>query len=422
MTASPQQHLTLYDLQHMVRSSLEERFALPVWISAEISELKVNYSRHCYINLVEKGTADGVPRAEARAVIWRSHFSKISAYFTAQTGAALAAGIRILAKVLVSYHEVYGFSLQITDIDPAYTMGEVERRRRETIRQLQQEGVWDMNRELPLPRLVRRIAVISSASAAGYRDFMREIGGSGYDISTELFEAVMQGAAAEESVIAALERIAAREEEFDAVAIIRGGGSASDLSAFDSYRMAAHVAQFPLPVFAGIGHDKDTSVVDMVAHTSLKTPTAVAASFVERMDSEQAWIEASAERLRQMTADRLHDEHLTLERRSAELHRATISTTITAAARLDSMAERLRDYTLQLLTARRRQLQAAEEITRSRSVDNILRLGFSVVRIGGKAVTSAGAICPGTRLDIELSDGRLQAEVTAAGKPNLQRE
>ncbi|MBP3456082.1 MAG: exodeoxyribonuclease VII large subunit [Alistipes sp.] len=422
MTASPQQHLTLYDLQRMVRSSLEERFALPVWISAEISELKVNYSGHCYINLVEKGAADGVPRAEARAVIWRNHFSKISAYFTAQTGAALAAGIRILAKVLVSYHEVYGFSLQITDIDPAYTMGEVERRRRETIRQLQQEGVWDMNRELPLPRLVRRIAVISSASAAGYRDFMREIGSSDYDISTELFEAVMQGAAAEESVIAALERIAAREEEFDAVAVIRGGGSASDLSAFDSYRMAAHAAQFPLPVFAGIGHDKDTSVVDMVAHTSLKTPTAVAASFVERMDSEQAWIEAAAERLRQMTADRLHDEHLTLERRSAELHRATISTTIAAAARLDSMAERLRDYTLQLLTARRRRLQAAEEITRSRSVDNILRLGFSVVRIGGKAVASAGAICPGTRLDIELSDGRLQAEVTAAGKPNLQRE
>lgn len=414
MTTSPQQHLTLYDLQRMVRSSLEERFALPVWISAEISELKVNYSGHCYINLVEKGAADGVPRAEARAVIWRNHFSKISAYFTAQTGAALAAGIRILAKVLVSYHEVYGFSLQITDIDPAYTMGEVERRRRETIRQLQQDGVWDMNRELPLPRLVRRIAVISSAAAAGYRDFMREIGSSDYDISTVLFEAVMQGAAAEESVIAALERVAAREEEFDAVAIIRGGGSTSDLSAFDSYRMAAHAAQFPLPVFAGIGHDKDTSVVDMVAHTSLKTPTAVAASFIERMASEEAWIEAAAERLRSRAADMLHDERLSLERRSAELHRATIATTIGAAARLDNMTERLRDYTLRLIRARHRQLQAAEEIARSRSVDNILRLGFSVVRIGGKAVTSVRSATEGTRLDIELSDGRLQAEVTGA--------
>ena len=414
MTTSPEHHLTLYDLQRMVRSALDERFPLPVWISAEISELKVNYSGHCYINLVEKGTTDGVPRAEARAVIWRSHFSKIAAYFSSQTGTALAAGIRILAKVHVTYHEVYGFSLQITDIDPRYTMGEVERRRRETIRQLQSDGVWEMNRDVPLPRLISRIAVVSSAAAAGYRDFMREIAGCGYAISTELFDACMQGAAAEESVISALERVAQREEEFDAVAIIRGGGSTSDLAAFDSYRMAAHVAQFPLPVISGIGHDKDTSVVDMVAHISLKTPTAAAAWIVERMAAEQAWIDTAADMLRNCVVESLHRRRLTLERRSAELHRSAITTCVGAATRLDNMAERLGDNARRLIRSEYKRLQAADDIARSRSVDNILRLGFSVVRIDGKAVASIGTATRGTKLDIELSDGHLQAEVTGA--------
>lgn len=412
MTTTPEHHITLCDLQRMVRSALEERFPLPLWISAEISEMKVNYSGHCYMNLVEKGATDGVPRAEARAVIWRSSYSKIAAYFSSQTGSALAAGIRILAKVLVSYHEVYGFSLQITDIDPSYTVGEVERRRRQTIEQLQADGVWDMNRELPLPRLVRRIAVISSAGAAGYRDFMREIEGSGYAIDTRLFDAYMQGAAAEESVVAALEMVAAEEELFDIVVIIRGGGSTSDLAAFDSYRMAAHVAQFPLPIVSGIGHDKDTSVVDMVAHTSLKTPTAVAAWIVERMATEEARIDTMADRLRSCVVESLHLRHMQLQRQSAELQREVVTTSVGAAARLDAQKERLNNYVRQMIAAEHNRLQAADEIARSRSVDNILRLGFSVVRTGGKAVTSIDGIAPGSRLDIELYNGRLQAEVT----------
>lgn len=416
MNTSPEHHITLYDLQRMVRASLEERFALPVWISAEISEMKVNYSGHCYMNLVEKGASDGVPRAEARAVIWRSALAKIAAYFYAQTGAELAAGIRILAKVLVSYHEVYGFSLQITDIDPSYTVGEVERRRRQTIEQLQADGVWDMNREVPLPRLACRIAVISSAGAAGYRDFMREIGASGYAINTTLFDAYMQGAAAEESVVAALERVAAEEQRFDLVAIIRGGGSTSDLAAFDSYRMAAHVAQFPLPVVTGIGHDKDTSVVDMVAHTSLKTPTAVAAWIVAGMASQEAAIDAAADRLRSYVIESLHARHMQLQRSSAELQRAAMRTTLGASAQLDAQAERLAASARQLITTEDRRLTAAAEIVGSRSVENILRLGFSIVRTGGKAVTASDRIAVGTRLDIELYDGELQAEVTGLGR------
>lgn len=416
MTTSAEHHITLCDLQRMVRAALEERFALPVWISAEISEMKVNYSGHCYLNLVEKGASDGVPRAEARAVIWRSSYSKIAAYFSSQTGAELAAGIRILAKVLVSYHEVYGFSLQITDIDPSYTMGEVERRRRQTIGQLQADGVWDMNRELPLPRLARRIAVISSAGAAGYRDFMREIDASGYAVDTRLFDAYMQGAAAEDSVVSALERVAAEEERFDLVAIIRGGGSTSDLAAFDSYRMAAHVAQFPLPVVTGIGHDKDTSVVDMVAHTSLKTPTAAAAWIVERIASEQAFVEAAADRLRSCVVESLHERRMQLQRCAAELQRAAITNTVGASSRLDAQAQRLEERARRLITAEGKRLQAAAEIVGSRSVDNILRLGFAVVRTGGRAVTTTDQTAVGARLDIELADGSLQAEVTGLAR------
>ena len=240
-------HISLSELQGRIKSAVEGALPLPVWVAAEISELKVNYSGHCYLELVEKqeqsasgrskrgGVGDSsVPRAQVRAVIWRSQYAMLSAYFEAETGSKLSAGMKILAKVIVSYHELYGLSLQITDLDASYTMGEVERQKQQTIKQLQQDGVWDMNRELPLPILVQRLAVVSSASAAGYRDFCNELGEGGYAFRVELFDAVMQGAAAEESVCAALDAIAARQDEFDAVVIIRGGGSATELSCFNS--------------------------------------------------------------------------------------------------------------------------------------------------------------------------------------------
>ena len=238
---SPQESLTLYDLQRMVRATLEGRFSTPLWISAEISELKVNRSGHCYLNLIEKGNNEGAPRAEARAVIWRSAYTQIANLFISATGSELSAGIRILIRVVVTYHEVYGFSLQIIDLDPRYTLGEVERRRRETIARLQQDGVWDMNRELTLPRPTLRIAIVSSDTAAGYQDFMNELCRNTYRFETTLFRSLMQGDAAEESIVAALSAIAAREDEFDVVAIIRGGGSTSDLALFDSYLIASYV-------------------------------------------------------------------------------------------------------------------------------------------------------------------------------------
>ena len=301
------QHITLRELQRRVKSALEGQFALPLWVSAEISEIKVNYSGHCYLELVEKGGDNGVPTAQARAVVWRSNYPRIAGYFEAETGQRLAAGIKILAKALVTYHELYGFSLQITDIDPSYTLGDMERQRQQTIAQLQQEGVWDMNREAPMPAVVQRVAIVSSANAAGYQDFCKELARSPYRFELTLFDAFMQGEAAEESIIEALCNVAARPEKFDAVVLIRGGGSRSDLNCFNAYRLCAHVAQFPLPVVTGIGHDKDTSVADMVAHTALKTPTAVAGWLVERMAETDGWLDCAALQLNDMTKADLVD-------------------------------------------------------------------------------------------------------------------
>ena len=261
-----QNHLTLSQLQKLVKATLDEAFALPVWVSAEIAEIKINYSGHCYLELVEKGGDNGVPLSQARAVIWRTAYARIAGYFEAETGQRLAAGIRILARVMISYHELYGFSLNILDIDPTFTLGDMERQRQITIERLQREGVWDINRENPLPQVVQRIAIVSSRQAAGYQDFCKELGKSPYAFSLTLFDAFMQGAGAEDSIVAALDAVADRMDDFDAVVLIRGGGSASDLNCFNAYRLCAHIAQFPLPILTGIGHDT-------VSYTHLTLPT-----------------------------------------------------------------------------------------------------------------------------------------------------
>ena len=313
------QYITLSELQRRVRQVLEERFALPLWVSAEIAEVKVNYSGHCYLELVEKGEGDGVPKAQARAVIWRSQYARIAAYFEAETGQRLAAGMRILAKATVNYHELYGFSLQLLDVDPAYTLGDMERQRQQTIARLQAEGVWEMNRQQAMPAVVQRIAVVSSSRAAGYQDFCNELAKSPYRFCLTLFDAVVQGAAAEDSIVDALSRIAAAGEAFDAVVMIRGGGSSSDLNCFNAYRLCNHVAQFPLPVVTGIGHDKDTSVADLVAHTALKTPTAVAAWLVERMAQADGYLAWAGLQLGNAALAITHSAAVGLERLGAAL-------------------------------------------------------------------------------------------------------
>ncbi|MBR5822442.1 MAG: exodeoxyribonuclease VII large subunit [Alistipes sp.] len=411
IATTSEESLTLYDLQRMVRGALESRFSNPVWISAEISELKLNNSGHCYLNLVEKGAGGGTPRAEARAMIWRSAYNNIATSFEQATGSPLCSGLKVLVRVVVNFHETYGYSLQIIDIDPSYTLGDVERRRRETIAMLIADGVWDMNRELSLARPTLRIAVVSSATAAGYRDFMRELQRGSYRFKTTLFESTMQGDGGEDSIICALEEIASREEEFDIVAIIRGGGSTSDLALFDSYRIASHVAQFPLPVVTGIGHDKDVSVADMVAHTHCKTPTAVATFFAELADVELNVLEEYASGIANEVESILQSEAMRVYTLSTDIERTATMHINDGLNHLSSIHQSLHSRLELIFSTENHRLDEFERTLKGYSIDNILQLGFAIVRSGDKAITATTNCRVGDSIDVELNDGVLSAEI-----------
>jgi exodeoxyribonuclease VII large subunit len=268
--------LSLFELTSLIKTELEKNLEPSYWVVAEISDLKVNAKGHCYLELVEKEGA--FISAKIKANIWAYTYRNLSAWFESITKSTLRPGIKVLLNATVQYHELYGMSLNIKDIDPNFTLGERARKRQETILTLKEEGVFDMNRELTLPLVPQRIAVISSATAAGYGDFMSQISNNhkNYKFKTTLFAALMQGEQAPKEIITSLLQINARISEFDLIVIIRGGGSQIDLDCFDDYQLASHIAQFPLPVITGIGHERDESICDLVAHTQLKTPTAVA--------------------------------------------------------------------------------------------------------------------------------------------------
>lgn len=270
--------LSLTELQLIIRDSLYMALPDMYWVIAEISEIKENSTGHCYLELIEKHPDEKNVRARVKAIIWSKRYRFLKSFFENITGESLKEGLNILIKIKVEYHELYGLSLIITDIDPAFTIGEVSMKRQLIIKKLEQEGVFSMNKELEIPSAPQRIAIISSKSAAGYSDFINQLTGNsfGYVFYTALFESAMQGTDTESGVVGALDRIAVNSHLFDLVVIIRGGGSQSDLSWFDNYNIAYHITQFPLPLITGIGHEKDMSVTDMVANTSLKTPTAVA--------------------------------------------------------------------------------------------------------------------------------------------------
>jgi len=288
-----EERLTLTELQLIIRDSLYMALPDMYWVVAEISELKENYTGHCYLELIEKLPDDKNVRARVKAVIWNKRYRFLKSLFRDITGEQLTEGMKVLVRAKVEYHEIYGLSLVISDIDPSYTIGEMALKRQAIIKKLEEEGVFSMNRELPFPAVPQRIAVISSRGAAGYSDFINHLkkNSYGFVFHTALFDTVMQGAETEESVVNALDRIAAHQELFDVVAIIRGGGSVSDLSWFDNYRIAYHITQFPLPVITGIGHEKDLSVTDMVAHLPLKTPTAVADHLIESVAEAESHLE-----------------------------------------------------------------------------------------------------------------------------------
>lgn len=403
--------ITLYDLQRMVRTTVEECFATPLWVSAEISELKVNRSGHCYLNLVEKGNSEGAPRAEVRAVIWRNNYTQIDAMFREATGSPLSSGIGVLVRVVVTYHEIYGFSLQIIDLDPNYTLGDVERRRRETIERLKEDGVWDMNRELSLPRPLLRIAVVSSATAAGYRDFMTEIGSSPFNFNVTLFESTMQGEGAEESIINALSAIAERESDFDIAVIIRGGGSTSDLALFDSYRIALYVTQMPMAVITGIGHDKDVSVVDMVAHYMCKTPTAVGAFLVDSATAELNTIYDLSNEFRQLSEQMLNNQSSYLAQRKLELCHLASQNISNHSHNLSAIEQSIKELSSHIIATEEQRIESFKRLTESYSLDNILKLGFALVQTSEGIITSACGVGIGDQIEITLHNGTISAVV-----------
>ncbi len=279
--------ISLSGLQRLIKDAITSHVEPTHWIVAEISELHANYSGHCYMELIEKDKKSGAIIAKSKATIWANNYAMLRPYFESTTGQILQAGISVMIKVSVDYHPVYGLSINIRDIDPVYTLGEQQRQRMAILQQLEDEGIIDLNAELALPEIIESLAIISSASAAGYGDFMKQLQGNFYGrmIRTQLFAATMQGDTAPESITRQLEIIFDSYERYDAVVIIRGGGAATDLMCFDNYLLASHIAQFPLPIITGIGHDRDQTIADRVAHTSLKTPTAVA-EFVIGINTE----------------------------------------------------------------------------------------------------------------------------------------
>lgn len=311
----PEQHLTLQQLNQNIKEGLKQSFPGAYWVVAEISEIRTVNSGHCYLELIEKDETSDQINAKARATIWAYTYRLLKPYFETSTRQSLTAGLKILVKVSIEFQEVYGFSLNIKDIDPTFTLGDIARRKMEVIQQLTDEGVMDMNKEIELASVPQKLAIISSPTAAGYEDFIKQLdnNSSGFKVYHKLFPAIMQGDEAENSIISALERIYEYEDLFDAVILIRGGGSTADLMCFDNYMLAMNIAQFPLPVLTGIGHERDESVADMVAHTRLKTPTAVAEFIIDQITQFNDYLLDLQEQFTQEIMQMINNESHRLE-------------------------------------------------------------------------------------------------------------
>ena len=307
--------VSLYELNSLIRSVLTETLPDHFWVRAETSDVRVNQNGHCYLEFIEKDTKGKTLLAKARGMIWANTFHLLRAYFENETKQPFTSGLKVLVQVSVEFHEVYGFSLTVHDIDPSYTLGDQALNRAAILRQLEEDGVLTLNKELELPVPLNRIAVISSPTAAGYEDFLDQLGKNSYGFVfyTKLFPAIMQGDRSEDSIISALERIYNNLDCFDAVVIIRGGGATSDLSSFDSYLLAASCAQFPLPIITGIGHERDETVLDIVAHTRAKTPTAVAEFLINNMMETTIELDETGQSIVALVQKRLQTEFALLD-------------------------------------------------------------------------------------------------------------
>lgn len=410
--------ISLTELQGLIRDKIYEALPGSFWVIAEIAEMKVQSAGHCYLELTGSDTPGGRVTARARATIWASKYRSLSTFFNASTGIPLRAGITILFRATVEYHELYGLSLNISEIDPAYTAGDMALRREAIIRRLTAEGVLTMNRGVPLTPYPRNIAVVSSSKAAGYQDFINQLINNpyGYIFRPVLFEAVMQGETTAASVTEALDRIAEEPGRFDVVAIIRGGGSTTDLSWFDSYEIAFHVTQFPLPVLTGIGHEKDQSVTDMAAWRALKTPTAVAGFITERtLDCENRII-GMAETLASSVTGALDaaDEHLSsLQNRAAATARLIVRV---KQEKLTYHRENLRRAALSVIRKAKESTDRVEDSLRHLDPAGVLKRGFTLTSRNGIIIQSAADLEPGDTIKTHFAEGTASSKVEIVTK------
>ena len=409
-----EQHaLSLYELNGLVKRSIRSCLPDTYWVQAELSDVRSNYSGHCYLEFVQKDAGGNNLIAKARGTIWSNIYKMLKPYFEQETGQAFVSGIKVLVQVSVEFHELYGYSLTVLDIDPTYTVGDMVRKRREILRQLEEEGVIDLNKELEMPLLPQRVAVISSATAAGYGDFCNQLMNNprGYGFRTELFPAIMQGERVEESIISALEAIFARIDEFDVVIIIRGGGATSDLSGFDTYELAAHCAQFPLPIITGIGHERDDTVLDMVAHTRVKTPTAAAEYLIARMNQCADALDEMSSRLQQGVRNRLLWEHRRMESLKQRIPSSVYKRIADAKYDLFSMQRDLQMASRQFLSMKKHRLELLQQRLNDALPERQLARGYSITLKDGKAVKDASLLKEGDTLITLLHHGKVESVI-----------
>ncbi len=421
--------MTLFELNQLVRTNLRQSMPGTFWVQAEVSECKEHFSGHCYLELIQKKEGQDTLCAKARATIWANTWQSLGPRFMQQTGIQLKAGLQILAEVTVDFHELYGFSLVIRNIDPSYTLGDQAMRRREILKRLEAEGVIDQNKELSWPVLPQRIAVVSSPGAAGYQDFMRQLIDNEYGcvFYAALFPALMQGEGAAPSIIAALDRIVDGPEPFDVVVIIRGGGAVADLGCFDDYDLCYYATQYPLPLLTGLGHDKDFAILDRVAHSSVKTPTAAAERLVDTvleqardlddktdrltkcvtqvLDAHKLNLQGMPARLVHLVQDKLLDARLKVEQVRSELRERATGSLLEAHQQNTMLATRLSMACRTVIAAEGMKIKLLEQSATSFSPSRMLERGFTLTLHRGKVVRSIKDVQEGSIIETRLADG-----------------
>ncbi|MCQ2256020.1 MAG: exodeoxyribonuclease VII large subunit [Bacteroidaceae bacterium] len=407
-----QEYYSLSQLNSLVKAVVEKSLDYAYWMQAEIANISLK--GHCYMELVEKEDGSNTPIAKASANCWASQWSFVSNNFITVTNTPLRVGMKVLLQVRPTFHKVHGFSWNIINIDPTFTIGDMQRKREEIIRKLKEEGIYDLQKQLPFSPFAKNIAVISAEGAAGYGDFCNQLHGNAASLAfrTELFPAIMQGESVEQSVIAALNRVFDRQDEFDCVVIIRGGGATSDMSGFDSLPLAENVAQFPLPVITGIGHERDNCVLDLISHTRVKTPTAAAVFLIENLLSTLDIVVQAKERIERISLLRIQNEKLRLQTLSDKIPTLFSLVSANETAKLDRLYNRITVAASKSIDKEKHKLQLISEKLRALDPELLLGRGYSMTFANDRLVTSASQVKQGDIITTRLKEGTITTTVT----------